>query len=451
MFAADPTLRRVTVQADTAVVDLSLPAALPVATLIPSIVDIVGSRIPARYRLSTVGGEVLASSTTLAQSGVRDGAVLVLCQSPPTPPIHRYDDMAEAVSTTLTVTAQPWSRRATRRTGALAACGFTGVGALVLIRNTLSANVHPGATAGVAAAVAVIALFVAAIARRPFRDPIAAIALSVIATIFAAVAGLVAVPGAPGLPHFMLAAMAAAVTAVLAIRVTGCGAVPMTAVACFAVVVSVAALAGVITSAPLQVIGSVATLASLGLLDMSARLSMALAGLSPRLPAAAGDDAEASPAAEALAAKATRADNWLVSQYAAFSWSAAIGAIVAALATHRGIALAALTAALLLLRSRSTYDRKRRLMYVTSGTTTAAATFAIAALRLGLHESWMTTLMAILAAAAMYLGFVAPAMALSPTARRGIEALELVALVAIAPLVCWISGVFSAVRGLDLI
>lgn len=44
MPTSDPGLRRVTVHAGAQAVDLTLPAAVPVATLIPSIVDILDSR-----------------------------------------------------------------------------------------------------------------------------------------------------------------------------------------------------------------------------------------------------------------------------------------------------------------------------------------------------------------------------------------------------------------------
>jgi uncharacterized membrane protein len=56
---------------------------------------------------------------------------------------------------------------------------------------------------------------------------------------------------------------------------------------------------------------------------------------------------------------------------------------------------------------------------------------------------------ATLAAVAVYLGFVAPAMSFSPVVRRSVELLELLALVAIVPLTCWICGLYDAVRGLN--
>ena len=99
------------------------------------------------------GVPALRASTTLAQNDIRDGAVLILSQSRADLPAPRYDDVAEAVAATLDADARPWTRRATRLTGAVAAGLFTGVGGLALIRNTLSDNVtrDVDATAGIAA------------------------------------------------------------------------------------------------------------------------------------------------------------------------------------------------------------------------------------------------------------------------------------------------------------
>jgi hypothetical protein len=63
---------------------------------------------------------------------------------------------------------------------------------------------------------------------------------------------------------------------------------------------------------------------------------------------------------------------------------------------------------------------------------------------------WIAAATAILAAAALCLGFIAPTVTLSPVARRGIDLLEYLALVAIVPLACWVSGLYGAVRGLSL-
>jgi type VII secretion integral membrane protein EccD len=460
LSASDPGLRRVSVHAGTAVVDVALPAAVPVATLIPSIIDILddcgadrsGDQPATAYQLSRPGASALHASTTLAQNDIRDGAVLILSQSRRELPAPRYDDVAEAVATTLDADARPWSRRATRLTGAVAAGFFTAIGGLVLIRNALSATtpLHVGVTAGVAATAGFtgctgfIALLFAVIAHRADRDPIAGLTLSLVATAFAALAGFLAVPGASGAPNVLLAAMAAAVTSVLAIRITGCGVVALTAVSCFAMAMAVAAFAGVITAAPLRTIGSISVLVSLGLLGIAGRVSIVLAGLSPQLSGEA-----------CLVTKAIRADAWLTSLLAALSSSAAVGAIVTAAAARGAgaprsgcIAFAAITGALLLLRARSA-DGKTTLVFVISGIATIGTTFAVCAAGAPGYGPWIAAVTAMLAAAAVYLGFVAPVMSPSPVLRRGVELSEYLALVAMAPVTCWICGFYGAVRALN--
>ena len=54
-----------------------------------------------------------------------------------------------------------------------------------------------------------------------------------------------------------------------------------------------------------------------------------------------------------------------------------------------------------------------------------------------------------LVAAALYLGFVVPAMSPSPVLRRIGELSEYLALVTMPPLTCWICGLYDAVRPLS--
>ena len=451
MPVSDPGLRRVSIHAGTAVTDLALPAGVPVAVLIPSIVDILdghgvdgsGELVAQRYQLSGPGAAPLSTSATLAQNGIRDGAVLVLTRSSTPPPPPRYDDVAEAVSATLQAagrTSTPLGRRqATRVVGAVAAGCLTGIGALALVRNAFSTGVT-GTTVGVTASAGFLALFFAAVAHRAYGDAIAGVALSVIATAFAAVTGFLAVPGAPSLPNVVLAAAATVATSVLAMRVSGCGAVTLTAISCVATIIALAALAGVITAAPLRAVGSVSALVSLGLLSVVPRVSLMLAGLSQQSPP------------KDLDTKAIRADNWLTSLLAALLSVAAAGAIVTVLAGAPRlccIAFGALTAALLLLRARSD-DPRRTLVFLACGITLTATTFGVVALSMPSNGAWTAAMTATLAAAAIYLGFVAPAIPLSPLIQRGVEVLECLALVAMVPMTSWVCGLYNAVRGLNL-
>ncbi|WP_244184966.1 type VII secretion integral membrane protein EccD [Mycobacterium scrofulaceum] len=463
MPATDPALRRVSIHSGSTAADLSLPAEIPVAVLTPSIVDALNVRDAGdasagkRYHLSLPGSSALDPSKTLAQSGIVDGAVLLLGQSSAPAPAARHHDVAEAVFEALAAAPEPWTvarrRLATRVSGAVTAACVTAVGALALARNTLhgSADHEPHTTVAVAAAASLIALLSAAVAHRAYRDAAAGLALNAMATAFAAVAGVLAVPGGPGACKVLLGATAAAVTSVLAIRVSGCGVATLTAASCAATVVAAAALVGVITAAPLRAIGAASALVSVGLLGAAARVSIVLAGLSPRLPATPDTD-PAETAGACVAARAHRADARLSSLLAGFSSSAAVGAVVSVLAgapRPSCVAFGCLTGALLLLRARSS-DGAKMLAFVGGGILVLATTFGAAAVSTPGHGAWVAAATATLAAAAIQLGFLAPAVSLPPPVRRGVDALEWLGLVAMVPLACWICGLYGAVRGLNL-
>ena len=466
---SDPGTRRVSVHADGITVDLALPATVPVAALIPSILDILPAEIrpssvdptPGRYQLSCPGAAVLNPSTTLAHNAIRDGAMLILTRSSTVLPAPCFDDPAEAVSTTLDAVARPRTRRAAKITGAAAALWFAGLGGVLLIRIALAGNgIHHGeATAAAAAVTGCVALVAAVIAHRVYRDEIGGLTLGLLATGFVTVAGLLAVPDRVGAPHVLLAAMSAAVMSVVTMRLTGCSSVALTAVSCLAIVIAGSALAVVITAAPLHVIGSMSAVASLVLLEVSARVSIAWTGLSPQLPTAR--DAAVrniAAASELLRLRAIRADNRLTSLVIAFASAAAIGAICTAIGINAtagprlgGVGFATLIGAVLLLRTRSHLDLTRTLGLLVTGTVTLSATFVVAATTAALHTAWIAAGTATLTAAAVCLGFVTPTLTFSPIARRGVDLLEFFSLAVIVPLACWICGFYSAARGLHVI
>jgi type VII secretion integral membrane protein EccD len=459
-------LRRVSVYADAVHVDLALPAAAPVGSLIPPIVDILpgeyghrGEPVAARYQLSLPGHVAFDPSKTLAQIGIRDGTALILTSSSTELTIPRFDDAAEAVSMSLGTTARPWTRWAARLAGAMAGSWLAGAGAVVLIRGAFDGNDAQRIDgAGVAATVAAVALLAAAVGSRAFGDRIAGLTLGMTASGFAAVAGLLVVPGGPGAPNALLAAMAAAATSIVTMHVTGCCTVAFTALSGFAAVAAAAATVSAVTAAPLHAIGAISAAISLGLLEASARVSIMLAGLSPRLASdlkAATEDP--APAPHRLSAKAIRADSLLTSLVLAFSASAGLGGIGAAVGACSAsgprlldIMFATITGVVLLLRARSHGDLARSAPLVVSGTATLSATFVVAASAYPLHASWIAAAAALLAIAAPGLGLIRPAMAISPVGRRGIELLEYLALAAIVPLACWICGLYSAARGWSL-
>ncbi|BAX91151.1 ESX-4 secretion system protein eccD4 [Mycobacterium shigaense] len=388
MSASDRELRRVSIHADGSVVDVALPSQMPVGTLIPPIVDIVEGRAVDRppdptarhYQLCRPGTAALHVAMTLAQNGIRDGDTLVLSRTQARAVVPRHDDVAEAVWSTLPTggTDRPQRRHAARLTGAVAAVLFTIVGSVALLRNALFLNItrHFDATASALALAGIAALMFATIGYRAHRDAVATTTLGVIATVFVASAGFLAVPGVPGLANVLLAAMAAAVASTVVMRITGCGTTVFTAMVCFEVTAALAALAGLVTDAPLRAVSSVATLVSLGLLGATGRVSIILAGLAPILFEAPN----AEPHADELPERVIRADGCLASLVAAFSSSAAAGAIATAVGGAPRAACSAfgaLSATLLVLHGQRI--QRRTLICVINGIVSTATVLGFAA------------------------------------------------------------------------
>lgn len=386
----NPGLCRVALHSGGARVDLSLPAGVPIAELLPSVVDLLAARGAAPpateagpYRLYRPGSAALDNSKTLAQHAIRDGTVLLLTRMLDELPVPRFDDPTEQVSATVRTITRPWTPEAAR------------------------------CTAGVSAAA------------------------------LAAVAGFVAVPGGPGAPNALLAAAAATAAAVLAMH-RGETSPTLIALCCLAALGLGAALVGVLTPVGLPAVGAAAAAAGTVALHGAARLSIALAGLAQR----------ATPTRADLDDQATRAHQLLTGLVAGFAATAALGGLGAVAGVHTsgsprfgGVAVAAVTGAALLLRARSHTDRAQIAALVLGGITAFSGAVAAAAATAPQYALWLAAAAGASAGAALYLGGRPP---LSPVIWRAAELLEYPVLVAVAPLACWLGGCYGAVRGLSL-
>lgn len=443
--------------ADDVHVDLALPAALPVAALLPQIADILAAQhgyhddsAGVRFQLSRPGEPALNESQTLAQQHIYDGTVLMLSTTATELPAPAFSDVADAVSTSLSA-ATPRTWRAAALIGALTSISLGCVGVLAVARTAFTVNDvrHSGAVVVVAVA-GCSAIMAAAVAQRGFHDRLAGLTFGLLAIGFMALSGLLAVPGSPGAPTALLAAAATAVTAVVMMHVLDCGRTLFRAIGCSAGITAVAALAAAAFNLPLRAIGAMSVVISLVLLEASARLAVLLAGLSPRL----GTDDELP---DRLLDKAIQTDNWLTSLVASFSTSAALGGIGVALTAYRaagptlvGIAFATLTGALLLARARVQNGVIRMTALTATGTSVLSASFVAVATTYATHPVWVTAGAAILPAVPLCMKFLAPIVKFSPVALRGAELTECLALAALVPLACWICGFYGAVRGLHL-
>ena len=298
----DAGIRRLSIQADAANVDLVLPAAVPIGSLIPPIVDVLASRtdfttrpVAVRYQLSVPGAAALDSSKTLTQAGIRDGAVLLLTSSSTPLMAPRFDDAAEAVSASVASLEQRWTRRRSRVAGMLAAMWLAGVSAAAICRNAFNTNdTARSGDAYVATAIGLLTLVAAAIAYLFFRDRCTGLAMGLVATAFAALAGLVAVPGELGAPNMLFAVAAAAAMAAIMLVISGQSMVFATLVT-LATTGAAAALVDAITAMPPQAVGAAFAAVSLSAVEASTPVSIMLGRLSPSTAEPGSDAPPTSP------------------------------------------------------------------------------------------------------------------------------------------------------------
>jgi type VII secretion integral membrane protein EccD len=442
-------MRRLSIHTEAGCVDVVLSATVAVGLLLPAIIDALADsgdfdagQIAVRYQLSVPGGTMLAASKTLTDLGIRDGTALTLTRSPTGFVAPICDDAAEAVSAAVATVQRPWSRRATQLVGALVANCWACVGAAVLLRTAFDAHgAHRASCVSVAATVSLLALLATVVACRVFGEERAGLTLGLTATGFAAVAGLLAVPGGPGAPNALFAAAAAATCAAI-VGVIACPAALFAILACFATTCSAAAAICVLTAKPLPAIGAGLAAISLAMIEASPPMSVMLARLSPDTPRASPDQ---------LHASAIRAHRWLTILIAAFSASAALGAVSAMFRmSPPSIVFAAVIGSVMMLRARTHHDVFRAVAPVICGALTLGA--AVVAVAAGYpHRALQIALLATaLGFLALYAGFAGRPTMISPLGRRSLELVEYFAFAVVVPLTLWLCGLFGVVRSVNV-
>ncbi len=237
-------------------------------------------------------------------------------------------------------------------------------------------------------------------------------------------------------------AAAAAATSAAMVQVIACQAVLFGVLACFATTCAVAASVGVVAAEPLPVIGAGLSAISLAMIEAAPALSVMLARLSPDM---------ASEAPNQLAASAIRAHYWLTSVIAAFSASAALGAVSATFRLSApSIVFAAVIGSVMMLRARTHHGVARCLPLVICGGVTLSAALVAFAAGYPHHALHIAVLAAALAFLALYAGFAVSAVTVSPVGRRSLELVEYFAFAIVVPLAFWLCGLFGAARSVNL-
>jgi hypothetical protein len=190
-------LVRLTVVGPERRADLAVPAAVPVADLLPDLARAVAVLDPylvhGGYRLVTERGDPVASAVGLAAQGIDDGSVLTLEVGAHDRYEPAYDDVVEAVADVVEHTTRPWDTTASRRTALAAAVLLLGTAAVAL--GLERAQGWPVAATG--AVLAVLLLAGSAVLSRSQHADEAATVVAWLAVPFGVVTGLAAAASEP--------------------------------------------------------------------------------------------------------------------------------------------------------------------------------------------------------------------------------------------------------------
>lgn len=431
---------RVAVHCGARRADISLPADMPLEVFMADVLDILGhAESTARWQLSPVGRAPLDPRRSLRENDVDDGTLLLLTSTDVTLEPPRFDDVTDAVLAGVN-DAPRWTTRARQVGGTAVAVFWCLLAAVALAHDGLGSGgplaLVVSATAGVAA------LTAAAVAARKSAGSGVSTPLTLCAIAFGATAGLLAVPGDDLAPRIVLATAVATTASVLGLRIGHANSPVMVAIATCGGCVSVAFVGGLLCRRwPPPTVGALLTVAGLASMLVAARMAIAAAGVP--LPDVSG--AAAGPADAGL--RARRAAHALTGLLCGLTATTVLGSAIAA-AHPGGLALAALTAVILLLRSRFHVDRVHVSALVAGGALCLAAVFGNAVAAWPAAAGWLGIIAIAAAALALLLGRVAAPT--TPSVRRGADIAEYLALAAVIPVACWACGVYGAVRGMRL-
>lgn len=428
-------------------VDIAVPAAVPVADLLPGMAAALG-RLNADtatqgFRVLLPSGRELDQAGTLAGQDVSAGALLTLQPDGDAAADARYDDLVEAIGASVDLGRTAWRRGDSVQLSAFSAAGLFALAAGLL----LFGGGDPLLTATLAGVGGVlVALAAAVVARIPVTSGAVALALTV--PVLLGVAGFVLLAGAspagppgtaPSGPAQTGAALAGAGLGVLA---GACAALvlprrqraviagPLTAGAALLVLGLLVGYAGVTPQRAAAGIVAALTIVVLlapwiGLAQVPARID-ALA----QRPRAAIDPVE-------VAAQVGSADVAVLSlRIAGALVTAALAPVVAR--DLPGLLLMTSIGLALLLGTRSLYGRAEVLAGVVGGMLTIVVAGATAAVAVPAALPWLAGVMALVGCFVVAWNVVGQQ--LRPGLNRLANSLHVIALMAVLPLTLWILG-----------
>lgn len=440
-------LVRVTIAAPRRRIDLALPERSPLAELLPGLLRHAGEPLgdDCVWVLRRPDGAPLDVSRTAAGHRVRDGEVLHLTSARTEWPELEYDDVVDAIASGSARTGGAWAPPHTRLVGLCFAfvamlCGLAGV----LINGSAS----------LASGTALVLLFAAVLLARAAGDAGAGAVVAMCALPFAFVGGVLLFAGQRhlvdlGPPHLL----------------TGSAAVLLVALAAlFGVVDRAAVFVAALTSGLLGVAGAGLSMAAgwtaaqsgavlagavLVFSPLLGPLAIRLAGLPlPVLPKGPADLVRSTPHVErkVVYAAVIRADGLLTGMLAGGALVALLcQALIVRAGGTAGTVLVPVLAAGFLLRARLHPIVRQRVPLLVCG---FGGLVCLAVPLLGFNP-WLVVGGALTAGAVVaWLGLHHSVRRPSPYLGRYAELVEVVVVLAVVPLVCWVLGLYVYLRGL---
>lgn len=283
MNSAPNELCRVTVLAPSTRIDVGLPADVPLADLLPTLLRHAGedqgdaSGVPSLWSLQRFGESALDASRTATALAIRDGEILYLrTRTEALPPVV-FDDVADAIATG-SRSRPAWDDRDSRR-AAFWVSGLALVAALVV---PMLAVMPRLALVGITAGTGLALLLTAVVLARALSDARAAAVSAYAAVAFAALAAAAAVAVDPPPGHRV------ALTGAESLLTAAAAALLVTVLATVAVGVDLAGFVGLAIVATLATVGGVlAVLADLNGSQAAAVTGTLALGLTPVVPGVA--------------------------------------------------------------------------------------------------------------------------------------------------------------------
>lgn len=460
---------RITVVAPRMRLDIAVPADVPLAALVPTLLLHTGEQAVEAgaahggWALQRLGEPPLDTNGTCAGLGILDGDIVYFRPRAAAAPEAVFDDPVDGIGTILRERTNRWTPAATRRCALICAALIPQL-ALYPLLQAGPGWTGPALTAGIAA---VALLLTAAALARAVGDSVAGVFFGVAAVPFAAVAGLLAPLGEHRLDSVGAAHLATAGASAFAVSVlgawfvgVGAGAQPDKPPAGAALLAPATAAAAV----------GLAALASLrwnpeGCAALAAALTLALSVLIPRIAYRA---ASLPAAVVPMNAADLRAQSAPLSTAALTGRSMTADRLVTALIAGSALAVAACTAfalrwpgwtppvlagviaALLALRARLFGGTAQRWWLIGAALAVAAPAATVVADRWRSGDVGLGVVFGVVLFATAIVGQIAvrPERRFAPTLARWADLLELTAVMATVPLALLMLGTFGYFRSL---